>query len=420
MLLLRREAIIAAVSRGTALRAWRREAVCGVMAEATSDGRSVETAPATRPTRLLVVDDEPDVEVMIRQRFRPLVRKGVYEFFFAANGADALRVLAEQDNIDIVLSDINMPEMDGLTFLANARAMNPLRRVVMVSAYGDVQNIRTAMNRGAFDFVLKPIDFSDLEATINKAVAELSVLREALRRWSDAERARANLARYFTPNMVEMLASSDHRQRTAWRADVAVLFADIVGFTTYAESVPPEDVLTLLREFHGAMEAEVYQHGGSLEKYIGDALLATFGVPSPSGREASQALGCARAMLGALGRLNETRRRRGDQPIRAGIGLHWGPAVLGDIGTDRNAAFVVIGDTVNSASRLQSATREFDAVLIVSQELLDAVRAEDVAGAQALLNDLIELGEHTLRGRSKPLRLWALRPAVTETASNPG
>lgn len=389
------------------------------MEQGSDEVRGAPPAPIGRPTRLLVVDDEPDVEVMIRQRFRPMVRKGVYEFFFASNGADALRVLNEYEDIDIVLSDINMPEMDGLSFLANARAMNPVRRVVMVSAYGDVQNIRTAMNRGAFDFVIKPIDFGDLEATIKKAVAELSVLREAVRRWTEAERARSNLARYFPPNMVEMLASSDHRLRTAWRADVAVLFADIVGFTTFAESVPPEEVLTLLREFHGAMEAEVYQHGGSLEKYIGDALLASFGVPTASGRDATRALGCARAMLDALVQLNETRRRRGDRPIRMGIGLHWGPAVLGDIGSDRNAAFVVIGDTVNSASRLQSSTREFDASLIVSQELVDAVRAEGVDGVESLLKDLVDLGEHTLRGRTKLARLWSLPGVKPEGALLP-
>jgi adenylate cyclase len=114
-------------------------------------------------------------------------------------------------------------------------------------------------------------------------------------------------------------------------------------------------------------------------------------------------------MLLALTRLNESRARRGERPIRMGIGLHWGPAVLGDIGTERNAAFVVIGDTVNSASRLQAATRDFDAAMIVSQSLVDAVRAEAIEGAEALLADLIDLGEHNLRGRTKAVRLWALR-----------
>ncbi len=368
------------------------------------------TAEVSRATRVLVVDDEPDVAVIIRQSFRKQIRRGVYEFLFALNGAEALRTLQANPDIDIVLSDINMPEMDGLTFLASARAINPLRRVVMVSAYGDLNNIRTAMNRGAFDFVTKPVDMADLEATILKAVAELGVLREAIRRWSEAERARANLARYFPPSLVEMLAS-DAPTRTAKRADVGVLFADIVGFTQFAESIPPEEVLALLREFHAQMEAEVFEHGGTLEKYIGDALLVTFGVPTATGRDATHALACARAMLAALDNLNRARVARGDVAIRMGIGLHWGPAVLGHIGSDRNMSFAVIGDTVNTASRLQSATRDLNAALLVSQDLLDAMRAEVGDVFSSLLPGMEDLGERSLRGRVKPMRLWMLPAA---------
>ena len=370
-------------------------------------GAAAETA---RATRVLVVDDEPDVAVLIRQSFRRQIRAGVYEFLFALNGAEALRVLQANPDVDVVLSDINMPEMDGLTFLASARAINPLRRVVMVSAYGDLSNIRTAMNRGAFDFVTKPVDMADLEATIRKAVAELGVLREAIRRWTEAERARANLARYFPPSLVEMLAS-DAPTRTAKRADVGVLFADIVGFTQFAESIPPEAVLALLREFHAQMEAEVFEHGGTLEKYIGDALLVTFGVPAATGRDATHALACARAMLSALESLNHARVARGDAVIRMGIGLHWGPAVLGHIGSDRNMSYAVIGDTVNTASRIQSATRELDAALLVSQDLLDAIRAEAGEVFASLLPGMEDLGEHSLRGRARPLRLWKLPAA---------
>ena len=367
-------------------------------------------AETTRATRVLVVDDEPDVAVLIRQSFRRQIRAGVYEFLFALNGAEALRTLQANPDIDVVLSDINMPEMDGLTFLASARAINPLRRVVMVSAYGDLNNIRTAMNRGAFDFVTKPVDMADLEATIRKAVAELGVLREAIRRWAEAERARANLARYFPPSLVEMLAS-DAPTRTAKRADVGVLFADIVGFTQFAESIPPEAVLALLREFHAQMEAEVFEHGGTLEKYIGDALLVTFGVPTATGRDATHALTCALAMLSALENLNRARVARGDVAIRMGVGLHWGPAVLGHIGSDRNMSFAVIGDTVNTASRLQAATRDLDASLIVSQDLLDALRAEVGDVFTSLLPGMEDLGEQSLRGRARPLRLWKLAAA---------
>ena len=368
-----------------------------------------DAAGATRTTRILVVDDEPDSETLIRQLFRRHVRRGTYDFVFAPNGLVALEILDEHPEIDVVLSDINMPEMDGLTFLEKARAKSPHRRVVMVSAYGDMQNIRTAMNRGAFDFVTKPIDLADLEATIHKAVLEVGTQREALRRWADAERARKNLARYFAPTMVDLLAASDAPMRTARRAQVGVIFADIVGFTRYAESVDPEEVLALLREFHDRMEGVVFQHRGTLEKYIGDALLATFGVPTASGRDATLALVCARAMLDALGELNQARIARGEAPIRMGIGVHFGPVVLGDIGEDRNAAFVVIGDTVNTGSRLQTASRELGATLVASQDLLSAVAAESSEDHAPLLGGLVDLGERVLRGRQRPIRLWALR-----------
>ncbi|MDT8322640.1 MAG: SpoIIE family protein phosphatase [Bacteroidota bacterium] len=131
-------------------------------------------------THILVVDDEPDLELLIRQRFRRKIRDGEYHFYFAANGREALSVVDATPALDVVLCDINMPVMDGLTFLANAAKREDADfKTVIVSAYGDMQNIRTAMNRGAFDFVTKPIDFEDLELTIEKTVGQVRALREA-------------------------------------------------------------------------------------------------------------------------------------------------------------------------------------------------------------------------------------------------
>lgn len=128
----------------------------------------------------MVVDDEPDLESLIRQRFRKQIRSGEYDFYFASNGLEALARLLEHPDIGIVLSDINMPEMDGLTLLAKLHELkNPALKTVIVSAYGDMDNIRTAMNRGAFDFVTKPVDFNDLELTIRKTTEQLDVLRQA-------------------------------------------------------------------------------------------------------------------------------------------------------------------------------------------------------------------------------------------------
>jgi phosphoserine phosphatase RsbU/P len=128
--------------------------------------------------KILVVDDEPDVELLIKQRFRRKIRDGEFEFEFALNGEDALEKLSADHSIDIVMSDINMPVMDGLTLLTRLSSLDRVLRTVMVSAYGDMQNIRIAMNRGAYDFLTKPIDFEDFETTIHKTIQEIKGVRE--------------------------------------------------------------------------------------------------------------------------------------------------------------------------------------------------------------------------------------------------
>jgi phosphoserine phosphatase RsbU/P len=130
--------------------------------------------------KILVVDDEIDLEPLVRQKFRRQIREGVYEFLFAFNGLEALAKLIEYPEIGVILSDINMPEMDGLTLLTKLKELkNPGLKTVIVSAYGDMDNIRTAMNRGAFDFVTKPINFEDLEITINKTLEEILQIRQS-------------------------------------------------------------------------------------------------------------------------------------------------------------------------------------------------------------------------------------------------
>jgi len=133
-----------------------------------------------RPCKILVVDDEPDLEPLVLQRMRRSIRRGKYTFVFAHNGVEALERLNEDDEIDMVLSDINMPQMDGLTLLDQIPKVNPNIRSVIISAYGDMKNIRTAMNRGAFDFVTKPVDFGDLQVTIDRTMRHLNEWRAAL------------------------------------------------------------------------------------------------------------------------------------------------------------------------------------------------------------------------------------------------
>src|SRR6202040_1104664 len=151
----------------------------------------------------------PDFELLLTQRFRRQVREQEFVFRFARHGEEALAMLSAEPDIDLLLLDINMPVMDGLTLLARLREQQSPVRSIIVSAYGDMENLRTAMNRGAFDFVTKPVDLNDLEITIRKTLEDIAKLAELDRRRAVAERARSNLARYFSPHIVELLAERD-------------------------------------------------------------------------------------------------------------------------------------------------------------------------------------------------------------------
>src|SRR6266446_1177916 len=287
------------------------------------------------PAKILAVDDEVDFETLIRQRFRRQIRAEEFAFRFAHHGEEALAVLAEEPDIELMLLDINMPVMDGLTLLAELRERQSDVRAIIVSAYGDMTNLRTAMNRGAFDFVTKPVDLNDLEITIRKTLADIAKRREMERLRAAAERARHNLSRYFSPNMVALLADRDEPLGAVRRQTVAVLFVDIVGFTRMAERMMPEAVVAMLRDYHERMTATIFACGGTIDKYIGDEIFAVFGVPETNADDAANALRCADMMLSALDCWNEERQARGEPRLAIGIGLNYGQAVLGDVGSGR-------------------------------------------------------------------------------------
>ena len=266
--------------------------------------------------KILAVDDEPDFELLITQRFRRQIRDQEFEFRFAHHGEEALTALSAEPDIELMLLDINMPVMDGLTLLSELRERQLEVQAIIVSAYGDMTNLRTAMNRGAFDFVTKPVDLSDLEITVRKGLANVAKLREMDRQRAAAERARNNLSRYFSPNIVDLLASQDEPLGAGRRETVAVLFADMVAFTQMAELMAPEDVLALLREFHTRMTAEIFASGGTVDQYMGDGIIAVFGAPAASPDDAANALHCAEMMLEALERWNHEREENGDARTR--------------------------------------------------------------------------------------------------------
>jgi adenylate cyclase len=358
--------------------------------------------------KILAVDDEVDFEMLIRQRFRRRIRAGEFDFRFAHHGEEALAALAAEPEIELILLDINMPVMDGLTLLSELRARQSPVRAIIVSAYGDMANIRTAMNRGAFDFVTKPVDLNDLELTMNKTLEEIGRVREIDRQRAAAERARTNLSRYFSPNLVEMLAGRDDPLGASRRDTVAVLFVDIVGFTRMAEEMSPEAVAAMLRQFHERMTAQIFACGGTVDKYIGDEVLAVFGLPQTSPDDAANALKCADLMITALAEWNRERTRAGEPPLAIGIGLNYGPTVIGDVGGGggQSLSFTVVGDTVNTASRLQRLTRSLETPLVAAGAVVEAIQTAPAPGATELLAKLRDRGEQSLPGRSAAVPIW--------------
>ncbi len=356
--------------------------------------------------KILAVDDEPDFELLITQRFRRQIRDQEFEFRFAHHGEEALAALSAEPDIELMLLDINMPVMDGLTLLNELNERQLEVQAIIVSAYGDMTNLRTAMNRGAFDFVTKPVDLRDLEITVRKALANAAKLREMDRQRMAAERARNNLSRYFSPNIVELLAAQDEPLGAGRRETVAVLFADIVAFTHMAELMDPEEVLAMLREFHTRMTAQIFASGGTVDQYMGDGIIAVFGATAASPNDAASALNCAEMMLETLERWNQEREKKGDARLDIGIGLNYGPVVLGDVGSEYGMSFTAIGDTVNTAARLQVLTRSLKTQLVVADAVVRAIQASSPETATERVGRLEDLGEHSLRGRESPVRIW--------------
>ncbi len=219
------------------------------------------------------------------------------------------------------------------------------------------------------------------------------------------ERERANLSRYFSPNVVESLSHNDEPLKQVRKENVAVLFIDIVGFTRFAAGRDPYEVIEVLRGFHARMEAEVFRHHGTLDKYLGDGLMATFGTPVTTPLDASNALACGRSMVDVIDRWNLERKRAGEPEIQVGIGVHYGPVVLGDIGANR-LEFAVIGDAVNVAAKLEALTRDFGARIVVS----DAARAQSLieTPSETVLADFEPKKQHAVRGVETPMDIWVL------------
>ena len=303
--------------------------------------------------KILVVDDESDLEILIKQKFRQKIRDRQYEFLFAVNGKNALEKIQENQDVDIVLSDINMPIMDGLTLLSKLNEQNSLIKSVIVSAYGDMQNIRIAMNRGAFDFITKPVNFEDLELTMEKTIKQVNLMRETMK----AVKENNILKMYVDQTVLNFMGGREFENSLIQNdtIEVTVAFIDICSFTSISENESPDKVVKLLNSYFDVIVKEIIAQGGYIDKFIGDAVMAVF----KEDFHLDRAIDACLAVRRQIEKLPNESGQAAFSP-KVSIGINGGEVVCGNIGSAelKRLDYTVIGDAVNMAQRLQSLAQE--------------------------------------------------------------
>ncbi len=304
-------------------------------------------------SKILVVDDEADLEVLIKQKFRQKIRDHQYDFIFAVNGINALEQLELHTDIDVVLTDINMPEMDGLTLLTKLGEQNGLLKSVIVSAYGDMENIRTAMNRGAFDFITKPVNFEDLELTMDKTIKHVNQMKETMK----AIKENNILKMYVDETVLNFMGGREFESSLMVNeiVEASGAFIDICSFTAISENESPDTVVKLLNKYFDVMVKEIIAQGGYVDKFIGDAIMAVF----RGDYHLDRAIDACLAVRKKIEELPKEPVHINFSP-KVSIGINSGEMISGNIGSAnlRRLDYTVIGDEVNVAQRLQSVAKE--------------------------------------------------------------
>jgi adenylate cyclase len=341
-------------------------------------------------TKILVADDEADLEALIKQKFRRQIREHEYEFIFAANGREALIKLEENNEVDIVLSDINMPEMDGLTLLNRLNDVSPLIKTVIVSAYGDMDNIRVAMNRGAFDFVTKPVNFEDLEITIKKAIYHVSQLKKTLQ----AIKENNILKMYVDETVLNFMNRREYESSLMVNETIeaTAVFIDICSFTTISENEPADTVVKLLNNYFDAMVKEIIKQNGYIDKFIGDAIMAVFKGDFHLDRAIDACLG----VRSAIEKLPAFEDGISFHP-KVAIGINSGEMISGNIGSAnlRRLDYTVVGDVVNTAQRLQSVAKEGQ--ILITESAYEKVKESF---------NCHKIGDMSLKNKKNPITLF--------------
>lgn len=340
--------------------------------------------------KILVVDDEVDLEMLIKQKFRQKIRENKYEFVFAVNGKDALEKLDQHNDVEVILCDINMPKMDGLTLLLKLRERSPMIKSVIVSAYGDMDNIRTAMNRGAFDFITKPINFLDLELTVEKTIDYVRQLKQTMQ----AIKENNILRMYVDETVLNFMSKKEFESALTNNETIeaTVVFIDICSFTSITETESPDTVVKLLNNYFDVMVKEIIDQNGYIDKFIGDAIMAVFRGQFHLDRAIDACLSVRNKVESLKGENSGLTRN-----LDVSIGINSGELISGNIGSAklRRLDYTVIGDVVNTAQRLQGAAK-------AGQILIDEPAFEKVKESF----NCNKVGEINLKNKSKALMVY--------------
>jgi len=360
----------------------------------------------SKPTKILVVDDDPR---NVRLLAHLLATKG-YEVVTATSGPEALERV-ETDRPDLVLLDVVMPGMSGYEVCKKIREdlATGVLPVVMVTALDPAQERLKGLEAGADDFLTKPINQLELLArvrsllrikelydTVETQAAQLAEWNKTLEervaeQLGELERV-SRLKRFLSPQLAELIVSSgDDKFLESHRREITVVFCDLRGFTAFAESAEPEEVMTVLREYHAAIGPLIFRFEGTLERFAGDGLMVFFNDPLPCPDPAARAVRMALAMRGRVRELGETWQKRGHR-LDFGVGIALGYATLGKIGFEGRFDYGAIGTVTNLAARLCDEAR--GGQVLISQRVYAEVEGQVEAEP---------LGEFALKGFHRPI-----------------
>ena len=375
----------------------------------------------TNPIRLLVVDDEPDVKSLFELRFRSELQTGQFVIHFAANGSEALDIASTDPELEVVITDLNMPGMSGLELLARLEELRLPLKTIVLTAYGDMANIRTAMMRGAFDFQVKPLDIDDLRTTIKKAssiVRELRAGEAARHRAAKLEERNRYLTevfgKYVSEDVVaQLLTSPDGVELAGETRELTLLLADIRGFSRLSKELPPEQVVRVLNGYLEVAVERILARGGTINEILGDGLLVFFGAPIRDDAAAEHAVAAALELQLAMAELNERHRLAGLPELAIGIAIHTGAAVVGTVGSHRRLKYTAVGPNVNVVGRIESYAR--GGQVLISDSTYQLVEDQVTVAGQFCMkakgaDDALPL--HVVRGLGAPY--WLELPQSTE------